>query len=298
MRIFVMGATGYIGSHVARHLSNCGHDVIGFARNETAAAKLRASGFEVFEGSINAIKDLVDVANSADATIFAAQLELDEEYRTIGALLEGYRNTQKTLIMTSGTGVLGQRTRGDWSEDSFAEDDPIDPPRSIAMRVATENLIRGSASTGMRGMVLRPPMVWGDGQGPHIELIVESVQKTGKACYIGTGLNLYSNVNIDDLSEIYELMLNKGQAGALYHSVGGEVNNRSLAEFVGQRLGCGTQSISMDEASEIWGKFATVIVMGASSRSRSPRAKNELGWQATRRDIINYILKDPLACQL
>ncbi|MDO7843622.1 NAD-dependent epimerase/dehydratase family protein [Sphingomonas immobilis] len=293
MRVFVIGATGFIGSHVAKHLATCGHEVVGFARNEAGAAKVRAAGHDVFVGDVDDADGLVHAASQTDATIFAAQLSLEEEHRTVGLLLESYRDTNKTFIMTSGTGVIGQRTRGAWSEDSFAEDDPIDPPRSIAMRVASENLVRASVSSGMRGIVVRPPMVWGDGQGPHIELIVESVRKTGAACYIGAGLNMYSNVNVDDLSDLYGLLLENGSAGALYHAVGGELNNRCLAEFVARRLGCQTRSITMDEATELWGKFATVIVMGASSRSRSPRARAELGWQPTRPDIIEYILSDP-----
>ncbi|AYJ85291.1 NAD-dependent epimerase/dehydratase family protein (plasmid) [Sphingomonas paeninsulae] len=296
MRVFMIGATGYIGSHVARKLAANGHEIIGFARSDAAAAKVSAEGYQPFVGDIAATEDLIHVARSADATIFAAQLTLEEEYRTIGALIEGYRNSGKTLIMTSGTGVLGQRTKGIWSEDSFAEDDPIDPPRSIAMRVESENLVRASVAIGVRGIVARPPMVWGDGQSPHIELIVQSVLKTGSACYIGTGLNLYSNVNVYDLAKLYSQIVDKGVAGALYHAVGGELNNRCMAEFVGRRLGCETRSITMDEAIELWGKFAAVIVMGASSRSRSPRSRAELGWQAERPDIIDYILDDPMAC--
>ena len=230
------------------------------------------------------------MASQADATIFAPQLTL-EEYHTVAALLEGYRDTGKVFIFTSGTGVLGQRTGGEWSEDCFSEDDEFIPARSIARRVETETMVRHAAQTGLRAMVVRPPMIWGHGRYVAVELLLESINQTGAACYIGRGLNLYSHVHVDDLAELYRLMLEKGVAGALYHCVSGELNNRCIAEFVARQAGCTVKSITMDEAIALWGKFSTLIVMGASSRSRSLRSRRELGWAPTRLDLIDSLLK-------
>ena len=291
MKIFLIGATGYIGSHAALRLAQQGHSIVGFARNQEGAEKLRAAGHQACVGDIADLDALVAVANQADATIFAPQLTLEEEYTTVAALLEGYRDTGKVFIFTSGTGVLGQRTDGDWSEDSFAEDDAFIPVRSIARRVETETMVRNAARMGLRAMVLRPPMIWGHGRYVAVELLLESIKKTGAACYIGPGLNLYSHVHVDDLAELYRLMVEEGVAGALYHCVGGELNNRCIAEFVARQAGCPAKSITMDEAIELWGKFATLIVMGASSRSRSPRSRQELGWAPARLDLIDSLLK-------
>jgi nucleoside-diphosphate-sugar epimerase len=290
MKILVIGATGYVGAHIARRLAGQGHAVTGFARDEPGAAKLRAVGHRAYVGDISDAPGLQAEALDADATVFAPQLMLEQESAVVSGLLDAYRGTGKTFIFTSGTGVLGQRTGGDWSEDSFAEDDAFVPQRAIAVRVQTEERVRAACASGVRAMVVRPPMVWGHGRFPVAELMLESLRKTGAVCYIGTGLNLYSNVHVDDLADLYRLAIERGVAGALYHGVSGELNNRCIAEFIARRLGCTTRSVTMDEAIEIWGKFAPLIVLGVSSRSRSPRARKELGWEPMRFDLIDEIL--------
>jgi nucleoside-diphosphate-sugar epimerase len=214
---------------------------------------------------------------------------LEPEHAAVAAFLDRMVGTGKTFIFTSGTGVLGQRTGGDWSQDSFAEDDPFTPARSIARRVETEDLVRAAAARGVRGIVLRPPLVWGPGDHGHVASIYRSVARTGAACYVGRGLNCYSNVHIDDLSRLYELALEKGAPGALYHAVAGEIPNRWIAEAVARDLGVEARSLTMEEAFEVWGKFAALIVMGASSRSRSPRARDELGWVPEHLDMLSQI---------
>ncbi len=291
MKIFVIGATGYLGSNIARHLAAHGHRVTGFARNQQGADKVRNAGHQAYVGDIADHQALCQEALAADATIFAPQLLQDEEHATVKALLASLKSSGKHFIFTSGTGVLGIQTNGHWVDDTFAETDSFEPRRAISLRVDTENLVRAAARDGVRAMVARPPMIWGNGTYPADAMIVESIQKTGAACYVGPGLNMYSNVHVDDLAELYRLMLEKGTAGNLYHCVSGELSNRCIAEFVARREGCETRSVTMDEAIEIWGKFAAVIVVGASSRSRSPLARSELGWAPTRVDLIDEILR-------
>ena len=289
MNVFIIGATGHIGSHVAKLLAEQKHVITGFVRNKQSAKKLQALGYQTHQGDIENIADLAEAALAADATVFVPQLMLEEEYNTVAALLAAYENTGKTFIFTSGTGVLGQMTDGNWSEDSFAEHDPFTPRKSIARRVDTENLVLNAANKGIRAMVARPPMIWGGGKYPAIDLLVESIRQKNAACYIGNGLNLYSHVHVDDLAALYGLMIEKGVAGALYHCVCGELSNRCLAEFVAQYCQCKTASISIDEAIDIWGKFSTLIVQAASSRSKSPRARQELGWAPRHFDLIDAI---------
>jgi nucleoside-diphosphate-sugar epimerase len=294
MQILVIGATGYVGSHIANCLARHGHDVTGHARNAEGAAKIHAAGHQARVGDLADRTGLVTLARQADATVFAPQLLADEEYAVVSALLEGYRDTGKTFVFTSGTGVLGQRTAGEWSEASFAEDDAFTPPKSIARRVETENLVRAAAASGVRAMVVRPPMIWGHGRHLMVEFILESIRKTGVACYVGRGLNLYSHVHVDDLTEVFRSAIERGCAGALYHAVGGELNNRCIAELLAQRMGCKTRSVSMDEAIKLWGKFPSLIVLGASSRSRSPRTSRELDWRPARVELIDAILSGEL----
>lgn len=291
MKIFVIGATGYIGSHAAQHLAAQGHDVTGFARHERGAAKLRELGITPAIGDVARLPELCAQALRADLTLFAPQLMADEEHSTVAALLDAYRDTGKALVFTSGTGVLGQRTAGAWSEDSFAEDDTFTPPKAIARRVETEQRVRASATQGLRGIVVRPPMIWGHGVMVAVDLIAESVRQTGAACYVGDGLNLYSNVHVDDLSALFHAVAVHGRAGALYHCVSGELSFRCMAEFIAQRLGCPTRSVTMDEAIALWGKFPALFVLGASSRSRCPRARQELGWQPAKVGLIDELLQ-------
>jgi nucleoside-diphosphate-sugar epimerase len=290
MKVFVLGATGFIGGAIASRLAASGHEVSGLARNAAGADKLSAAGLTPVLGDLEAsLGEAVETGADADAIIFAPQLLLEPEHTAVAAFLDGLEGSGKAFVFTSGTGVLSQRTEGAWSQDSFAEADEFTPARTLVRRVETENLVREAADRGVRGMVVRPPLVWGPDDHGHVASIYRSVAKTGAACYIGAGLNCYSNVHIHDLTRLYELVLDGGVAGALYHAVAGEVANRWIAEAVARDLGCQTQSVSLTEAFEIWGKFAALIVMGASSRSRSPRSRGELGWTPVHLDMLDQI---------
>jgi nucleoside-diphosphate-sugar epimerase len=290
MKIFVAGATGFIGGAVARRHVAAGHQVSGMARTAEAAARLEAAGIAPFVGDLEGdLPAAVEAAALSDVVIFAPQLLLEPEHQAVTAFLDRLAGAQKTFIFTSGTGVLGQRTAGDWSQDSFAEDEPFTPAKSLVRRVETETLVRESVGRGVRGIVIRPPLIWGPGDHGHVAMIYQSVARTGAACYVGRGLNCYSNVHIDDLSRLYEAVVNKGTAGALYHAVAGEIPNRWIAEAVARDLGCPSRSLSVEEAFDVWGKFATLIVMGASSRSRSVRARKELGWAPVHMDMLELI---------
>lgn len=290
MKVFVLGATGLIGGGVARRLLAAGHEVTGMARSDEAAAKLRADGITPVFGDLETqLPSAQAAALAADATVFAPQLLLEPEHQAVSALLEALAGTNKTFIFTSGTGVLGQRTFGAWSEDTFTEYDEFTPAKSLVRRVETENMVREAVSRGVRGMVVRPPLIWGPNDHGFISAIYKSVAQTGAACYVGAGLNCYSNVHIEDLAEAYLRVLERGEPGALYHAVAGEIPNRWLAEAVARDLGVPTRSLTPEEAFEVFGKFATLISIGASSRSRSPRLRKELGWEPKHLDMLVQI---------
>jgi len=206
-------------------------------------------------------------------------------------MLAALAGTGKTFIFTSGTGVLSQRTDGAWSEDTFAEDDAFTPSKYVGFRCQTESIVRAAASTGVRAMVVRPPLIWGNGFNNVIKAIYDSAAKTGHACYLGAGLNLYSNVHVDDLADLYRLALERGVSGSLYHAVSGEANYRSMAECVARELGTGTRSINFAQAQQIWGNFLALIAFAMCSRSRCPRTRTELQWKpdAQRLDIMTEV---------
>ena len=289
MNILVIGATGFVGGHLARHLARAGHTVTGLARTDTGADSLRQEGISVLTGDLDAdLEQVVTAAVAADATVYAAQLDPGGEQRAVLALLDGLAGTGKTFLFTSGTGVFLQRTAGAWSPDTFSEDTPFTVEPLAAGRAATEGLVHRAAARGVRTLTVRPGLIWGPGDHGHVSMVYRSVATIGAAGYVGDGLNCYTNVHVDDVSRLVELALARGSAGALYHAVGGEIPNRWIAESVGRDLGCATRSLTPDEAVGVWGEFGALI-MAASNRSSAPRARAELGWAPTRTDMLSMI---------
>jgi len=288
MRVLVIGATGYLGANAGQAIAASGADVTGLTRSAQRRDFLNEYSMDVMLGDLLTEDGFPDVA-PFDAIVFAPQLLMDPEQAAVTRILDTIEGSGKTFIFTSGTGVIGQRTMGAWSQDSFAEDDPFEPLRAIAKRVDTENIVRQAKDRGVRAMVIRPPRVWGHGARGHISMVYESVGRTGAACYIGSGLNLYSNVHIDDLADLYARAVNSGKPGSLYHAVGGEAANRWIADNVARDLGCETRSVSVEEAFDIWGRYQTLIVLSVCSRSRAVRSRAELGWAPTRHDMLEEI---------
>lgn len=290
MRVLVIGATGYLGGHLVRQLSAAGHAVSGLSRSVAGDARIEAAGGAALRGDLAEMEAVADLALGHDATIYTAQLMLQDEHDAIAALLRRLAGSGRTLIFTSGTGVLSQRTDGEWSEDSFAEDDSFVPSKYIGFRCVTETLVRAAGWTGsVRAMVVRPSMIWGHGGCGHIARFHQDATEYGEVGYLGRGLNLYSNVNVEDLAALYTLALERGVAGALYHAVSGETNNRTIAEGVARARGVSVRSLDFEEAAGRWGKFLTLIGMSTCSRSRAPRSRRELGWAPTRLDVMEDI---------
>ncbi|OYX52055.1 MAG: NAD-dependent epimerase [Sphingomonas sp. 32-66-10] len=289
MKILVIGATGYVGSHIAQRMARAGHEVSGIARSASGAARVTGLGAHPVIGDLTDLATLDQAISDSEAVVYAAQLLLEPEHDTLAALVERLAGSGKSLIFTSGTGVVSQKTDGDWSEASFAEDDDFVPSKWLARRVETETLVRSAVDRGVRAMVVRPPMIWGNGGCGLIEAFYASAARTGEVCYLGRGLNLYSNVHVEDLAEVYALAIERGTPGALYHCVSGEVAHRTLAERVAQQLGCPARSVGFEEAVEIWGKFLALIIMSTCSRTRAPRARSELGWTPRHLDMLSDV---------
>lgn len=294
MRVFIIGATGYVGSHVAKALAAAGHVLTAFSRSEQSDRKLVEQRITPCRGDLDDRDAIKQRALAADVTIFAARVmgktePWQYEQQVVGDLLVALEGTGKGFILTSGSGVLGQQTLGDWSEDTYAEDDPFTPPPMMLDRVATETLVRASAARGIRGMVIRPPLIWGYELPSMVVHMLRSALATGAVCYIGRGLNCYTNVHIDDLADLYGLAAQHGVAGALYHATQGEIPHRWIAEKVAQAMDLPTRSVTMEEGIKLWGPYNASAVMAASSRSRGSRARRELGWAPSRYDLLEEV---------
>lgn len=290
MKVLVIGATGYLGSHITHCLAAAGMAVSGVSRSETGDAKVTSAGGSPLRGDLADPAPLIEAAAAHDAVVYAAQLDMQEEFDFLSALIEGIAGQGKALVVTSGTGILSQRTDGEWSEDTFTEYDHFVPSKYIGFRKVTEDLVLAAGWMGrVRGMVIRPSMIWGNGGCGHLARFYKDAWEHGEVGYLGRGLNLYSHVHVEDLAELYRLALGKGAGGALYHAVAGEENNRSLARAVAENAGVVARSLTFEEACARWGKFYTLIGMGVCSRSRALRSRTELGWSPNHVDIFEDI---------
>ena len=289
MNIFVIGATGFVGGALARHLAGSGHAVAGLARTDAAAAALDAWGITPVAADLKTRRPaMLAAAQRADVVVYAAQAEPAQETAAVEDLTRTLAGTGKTLLFLSGSGVLLQRTAGAWSQDTFAEHDPFTVEPLAGFRKAAEDTVLAAAADGVRAMVIRPGLIWGPGDHGHVSMTYQSVVATGAACYVGLGLNTYSNVHIDDVTHLFTLALQTGRAGALYHAAAGEIPNRWIAERVAADLGVETRSVTPAEAPGVWGDFGALI-MGASSRLRAVSARRELGWRPEHTDMLSMI---------
>jgi nucleoside-diphosphate-sugar epimerase len=294
MNVFIIGATGFVGDALARHLSAEGHTVTGLARTKNAAATLGSQGITPVAGDLDEHRPaVIDAAQAADAVIYAAQAGPEQETATVQDLTRTLTSTDKALIFLSGSGVLIQRTAGAWSPDVFAEDDPFTPEPLAHYRKAAEDTVLAAAQDGLCAMVIRPGLIWGPGDHGHVSMVYQSVATTGAACCIGEGLNTYSHVHIDDVTRLFSLALEKGRPGGLYHAVAGETPNRWIAERVAADLGVETRSLIPEEATGVWGEFGALI-MAASGRIRAVRAQQDLGWQPQHTDMLTMIGEERL----
>jgi len=192
MKVFVTGATGYIGGSVATKLLEAGHGVIGLARSEDAAAALKKRGIEPLAGDINAYAPFLEVTKRVDAVINAAN---SDNPFVVHALLDGLKGSGKALIQTSGSSVVGAYDNGEASEQTFDEDTPFTPQPEKAMRVAIDEQVLDAED--IRGIVIRPTLIYGRGIGVsstsvQLPKLIDVAKKHGVPRHVGRGLNIWA----------------------------------------------------------------------------------------------------------
>ena len=291
MKVFVTGATGYLGGSVSTKLLEKGHEVIGLARSAEAAVALKKRGIESLPGDINSYTPFVDVTKRVDAVINAAN---SDNAFVVHALLTGLRGTGKTLIQTSGSSVVGAYDNGEASEDTFDEDTPFTPQPEKATRVAIDHAVLASAKENVRSIVIRPTLIYGRGVGvaaTSIQLpkLIDVARKAGVPRHVGRGLNIWGHVHIADVADLYLLALEKAQAGSLFYAENGEANFKSVAQSIGRMLGLGdkTHDWPIGEAVEGLGPGA-YLSFGSNSRVRGVQSR-ALGWQPKGRALFDEI---------
>jgi nucleoside-diphosphate-sugar epimerase len=292
VNVFCTGATGYLGGSIAAHLVSEGHRVTALVRNPSTADEIRRRGMEPVLGTLDDLDLIAGAAANADAVLNAASA--DHEASAM-AMLEAM-GQGKTFLHTSGSGIVSTRTAGEATAAVYDESTPYTPSPTRAARVALNDRILATAKRGLRPIIICPSMVYGLGQGLKLHSIqvpwlIDLAKKRGVAVHIGAGRNIWSNVHIRDLVDLYALALKSAPPGALYFAENGENSMIELCQAISRMLGFGgrTASITIEEAIAEWGEKAAQDTMGSNSRVRATRARNELGWSPSAPSLLEEI---------
>jgi nucleoside-diphosphate-sugar epimerase len=284
MRVFVTGATGFIGSAIVRELIDAGHQVLGLARSDEAAKSLLVAGADVHRGSLEDLGSLRSGAAAADGVIHTAFIHDFSNYgpaaeadrraiETLGGALAG---SDRSFIVTSGT-LLAQR-----QGPLATEEDAHNPnfPRKL------EEAALVLAARGVRASVLRlSPSVHGNGDHGFVPRLISIARETGVSAFIEDGLNRWPAVHRLDAAHLYRLVLEKGSAGATYHGVADEgVPTREIAEAIGRGLNVPVVSKSHEAAADHFGWIARFF--GIDGPASSAQTRERLGWRPVQPGLI------------
>ncbi len=277
MRVFVTGATGFIGSATVQELLGAGHQVVGLARSEAAAQALVAAGAEAHRGSLDDLDSLRRGAAAADGVVHLAFVHDFAAYATAGvtdqqaieALGQALAGSGRSLVVTAG---LAGFTLG---RPATEDDAPAASPRM------SEQTALALAAQGINASVVRlAPSVHDTGDYGFVPTLIGIAREKGAAAYLGEGLNRWPAVHRRDAARLFRLALEKGTAGARYHGAADEgVPMRDIAALIGRRLNLPVVSKTADEAADHFGWMARFVGMDAPASSALTRER--LGWQPT-----------------
>ncbi|MBA4806444.1 SDR family oxidoreductase [Brevundimonas sp.] len=287
MRVFLTGATGFIGSRITGELLSAGHEVLGLTRSASGAAALEAAGAVPHRGDVEDLDSLRAGAADSDAVIhtafdhdfsrYAANCEKDR--RAIAALGETLERGDRPLIITSVTGI------GSSAPGEPAVEDHLDLAHPIP-RVASEQAGEALKAEGVNVITVRLPQVHDTVRQGLISPFIDIARERGVSAYVGEGATRFSAAHVSDVALLYRLALEKGQRNARYHAVAEEgVTLRAIAEVLGAGLGLPVVSIPADRAGDHFGYMATFA--GLDLVASSAWTRDRLGWTPEGPDLLS-----------
>ncbi|NYI07840.1 SDR family oxidoreductase [Allostreptomyces psammosilenae] len=288
MRVFVTGATGFVGSAVVRELIDAGHHVVGLARSDDAVASLTAAGAEPHRGSLDDLDSLRDAASASDGVIHLAYVHdfgnlaasAVTDLRAVEAIGDALAGSGKPFVVTSGTAAAATPGR------PATEEDAADPDSPGAHRRPSEIATLALAERGVRSSVVRlPPSVHDRGDYGFVPRLIELAREKGVSAYVGEGANRWSAVHRLDAARLFRLAAESAPAGTRLHGVGDEgVPFREIAGVIGRHLGLPVVSVSGEEAAGHFGWLGALAAYDGPTSSALTR--KWVGWHPERPGLL------------
>ena len=294
MKVFVTGAAGFIGGSIAAGLVKAGHEVVGLVRKTEQLDELARIGVAGVVGTLNDRALLIAQAQASDAVINAAS---SDNRAAVEVFIDALSGSGKVFLHTSGSSIVGDASGGEGTERIYYEDQLPEPTADKAARVAIDTLVLAAADKGVRSAVLCNTLIYGHGALPRdsvqLPRLLKQARKSGIVRHVGPGRNIWSNVHIDDVVDLYLLALEKTEAGAFYFVESGEAAFRDMSAAIARALDLGApRDWPLDEAKEEWGYEMASYGLGSNSRVRGQRARTQLGWKPHRPSVLEWIAKD------
>ncbi len=288
MRIFVTGATGFVGSAIVQELIKAGHHVVGLVRSDAGAKSLAAAGAEVYRGDLEDLESLRSGAANSDAVIhlafnhdfskYVANCEADRQ--VIEALGDALSGSGRLLLITSGTGMANS------APGILATENDLPASSKIVPRAASEEAAASVADRGVRTAIVRLPQVHDTAKQGLVTYAIQVAREKGVAAYVGDGLNRWPAAHRVDTAHLYRLALEKAEAGARYHAVAEEgVPAREIAGAIGRGLNVPVVSLTPEEAAGHFGWLAPFAARDIPASSAQTREK--LGWNPSGPGLIS-----------